>query len=87
MADDDRYAAPYETEEGDVCISPRQRKVHERTELLSLAVSVPFLLHLSTLNRPLTKQEKNGLIFLGMGALVVDTMLYSRFRRAKKRKK
>lgn len=85
--DDDRYVAPYETEEGDVCVSPRQRKLHERTELASLTLGTSFLLYLSTRNRPLTKQEKDGLIVMGMGALVVDTMLYTRFRRAKKRKK
>lgn len=83
----DRYHAPYEDEDGSVCISPRQRKLHERTELISIVLGSSFLLYLSTLDRRLTKTEKNGLIAMGMGAFVVDTMLYSRFRQAKKRKK
>ena len=83
----DKYHAPYETEEGSVCISPRQRKIHERTELISVAMGSGFLLYLSTLGRPLTKGEKNGLITMGMSALALDAMLYSRFRRAKKRRK
>jgi len=84
---DDGYKPPYETEQGDVCVSPPQRKLHERTELASFTLGTSFLLYLSTLNRPLTKQEKDGLIALGMGALVVDAMLYTRFRRAKRKKR
>ncbi len=84
---DDAYHAPYETQEGSVCISPRQRKLHERAELVSITLGSTFLLYLSTLDRPLTKTEKNGLITMGMGAFVIDALLYTRFRRAKKRKR
>lgn len=86
MSDDD-YHAPYETEEGSVCVSPRQRKLHERSELASLTLATSFLLYVAVQNRPLTKREKDGLIAIGMGALVVDSMLYTRFRQAKKRKR
>ena len=82
-----RYHAPYEDEDGSICISPRQRKLHERAELVSITLGSTFLLYLSTLDRPLTKTEKNGLITMGMGALVIDALLYTRFRRAKKRRK
>lgn len=82
----DEYYAPYETEDGGVCVSPRQRKIHERTELTSAAIGTPFLLYLATRRRPLEEWERNGLVMLGMGALVVDSMLYNRFRRARRRR-
>ena len=82
-----KYFDPTEDEEGAVRISPSQRKLHERTELASAVLAAPFMIYLSTLNRPLKKEEKTGLVILGVGALMVDTTLHNRFRRAKRRRR
>ena len=80
-----KYFNPTEDEEGAIRISPSQRKLHERTELASVVLAAPFMLYLASRNRPLNDKEKAGLVALGVGALMVDTTLYMRFRRARRR--
>ena len=81
------YFDPTEDEEGAIRISPARRKLHERTELASAVLAAPFMLYLASRNRPLNDKEKAGLVVLGVCALMVDTTLYMRFRRAKRRRR
>ena len=76
---------PYLMPDGDVCISPAQVELHKRTEFASYAFAVPFLILLGTRKRALRPGEKAGLFILAGGALLVDTKLHWRFRRAKPR--
>jgi hypothetical protein len=74
---------PYVLPNRDVCISPRQVQVHKSTEFLSFALGSGLLIWVATRERPLTAAEKAGVLALGVGALIVDTHLWSKFRRAK----
>lgn len=75
---------PTQYPDGTVCIPKSQVQIHKSTELASVVLGVPLMLWVATRNRPLLPEEKAGLFALAGGALIVDTMLYSRFKRAKK---
>jgi hypothetical protein len=75
---------PVEYPDGTVCIPKSQVQIHKSTELASVVFGVPLMLWVATRNRPLLPLEKTGLLALAGGALIVDSMLYSRFSKAKK---
>ncbi len=74
---------PYVLPDGDVCISPKQVALHKKTEFASYAFAAPFMILLARLKRPLRPGEKAGLFILAGGAILVDTHLHWKFRRAK----
>ncbi len=67
-------------EDGSYLISPRQAKVHRTSEGLALLFAVPVTLWAATRNRKLTKTEKLGLGAVAVGTLVVDGVLYRRYK-------
>lgn len=79
-------APPKELEDGSVVISPEQVRLHKKTELWSFLMGSPLMLWAATRNRPLNQAERGGLIALGIGALVVDTYLYRRFKKAERKR-
>ena len=79
-------ALPTRYPDGSVCIPKSQVKLHKNTELLAIVFGAPLMIWTATRDRPLGKAEKVGLLALAGGTLIVDTMLRSRFNRAKKAK-
>jgi hypothetical protein len=81
-----RSKDPYILPSGDVCISQKQLKLHKTTEFLSFTFGSALLLWTATRERKLKDEERLGLAVLGIGAAIVDTHLWLKFRRAKKKK-
>lgn len=75
---------PVQYPDGTVCIPRSQVRIHKSTELLSVVFGVPMMVWAATRDRSLLPAEQAGLLALAGGALIVDSMLYSRFKRAKK---
>ena len=73
---------PQKLEDGSVRISPKQAKLHKRTEGFALAVAVPTTLWVATRKRKLTNTEKLALGALAVGTVAVDGHLYARYRKA-----
>ncbi len=78
---------PKELPDGSVVISPKQVRLHKRTELWSFMLGSPLLVWAATRNRQLNQAERGGLLALGIGALVVDTHLYRRFKKAERKRR
>ena len=78
-------APPKELPDGSVVISAKQLRLHKRTELWSFMLGSPLLFWVATRKRQLNQAERGGLLALGIGALVVDTYLYRRFKKAEKK--
>jgi len=77
---------PKELPDGSVVVSPEQVRLHKKTELWSFLIGSPLMIWAATRTRRLNQAERGGLLALGIGALVVDTYLYNRFKKAEKRK-
>ena len=69
-------------DDGSVTISAKQAQVHRSSELVALALVVPFGIWLSTRDRKLTAVERAALVALSIGTLAVDGYLYQRYARS-----
>lgn len=77
---------PYELPDGSTVISPHQKKkIHMPTELASATLGAGLLIWVATRKRKLNEAERTGVATLAIGAIIVDSYLYSRFRKSKKR--
>ncbi len=75
---------PKKLPDGSVVISAKQVRLHKKTELWSFLLGSPLLIWAATRKRQLNEAERAGLMALGIGALVVDSYLYRRFKKAKR---
>jgi len=70
--------------DGGVRISRRQLQLHTSAEALSVLIGTPLLLWIATRDRKLRPEEKLALGGFAVGALVIDSYLWDRFRKAEK---
>jgi hypothetical protein len=78
---------PKELEDGSVVISPKQARLHKKTELWSFWLGAPLMIWSATRTRQLNQAERAGLMALGIGALAVDGYLHRRFKKSEKKRR
>lgn len=72
--------------DGSARISPKQVRVHRTGEGLALLVGLPILAWVATRDRKLSTYEKVALGAIAAGTLILDGYLWTRYRRAEKRR-
>jgi hypothetical protein len=76
-----------QADDGGVCISEGQRRVHMRSEAGAILVVAPALTFIATRPRALNTYEKGALLSIAALTLALDGSLYRRMAKRNGRKK